>query len=209
MAGQAIIDRIDEALGSVSGLRDGSGTYAALLAEYEKVRKAKGRDAGLALLRDGVIGIAAARYRGAAGAGVELLTFEDRGVGFLFDMTFERTVLVHGFTRATAPNSRDQSYHKGAPRRDGYDKGHAFAHAQGGFEGGPNYFFQRAAVNRRLSDRGKLWRDIETHLASHAGMFAFVRLIYRRGSRDDVPHRVEYGLLNGASQFRAVVFPND
>jgi hypothetical protein len=38
------------------------------------------------------------------------------------------------------PNSRDQNYHRGFPGRTGFDKGHAMSHAQGGREGGPNYF---------------------------------------------------------------------
>ena len=85
---------------------------------------------------------------------------------------------------------------------------HAMAHAQGGFEGGANYFPQRAKMNRAIAPMGKLWRAIEMHLASNAGLLAFVRLIYAKGDTGITPREVEYGLLNGPDQFRAVLFSN-
>jgi hypothetical protein len=78
-----------------------------------------------------------------------------------------------------APNSRDTPYHQDYFRAsDDYDKGHVLSHAQGGLEGGPNYFKQKRSVNQWRSGAGNLWRDIETYLAANAGVFAFVRLIY-------------------------------
>ncbi len=203
---ETIFQRIDTAVGTVPGVTAGLPDYAALLANIERRRSA--RASRLASFKEGVIDIVAACYRGSVEREIELLEFSDGAFAFLFDSTLERTVLVHGLSRSTPPNSRDSSYHRGYPARPGYEKGHAMAHAQGGREGGPNYFPQRAALNRRLSARGQLWRDIETWLAGNAGVFAFVRMIYRRGDIGDVPAQLEYGIMNGARQFRAVVFSN-
>jgi hypothetical protein len=201
----AIIHRIDRALAELPQIGPGLGDYAALVAEFERW----GADeAAFVMLRGELIDLAAARYRGSSDGPIELVEFNDGAFEFLFDRALERTILVHGFSRAVPPNTRDASYHRGFPGRPGYDKGHAMAHAQGGREGGPNYFPQLASSNRRLSDIGNLWRDIETYLARNAGVFAFVRLLYDRGNGGVVPDRVEYGLLDRTNQFRAVVFPN-
>jgi len=124
----------------------------------------------------------------------------------LFDVANERTVLMHGLSRQAPPNSRDTSYHRGFPGRAGFDKGHAMSHAQGGREGGPNYFPQAARVNRRLSPAGALWRDIESYLAGQPGLFCFVRLVYPVGSSTDVRSEAEYGVAAGG-QFRVGDLP--
>jgi hypothetical protein len=81
------------------------------------------------------------------------------------------------------------------------------SHAQGGREGGPNYFPQAPRVNRRLSSLGALWRDIESYLAANPGLFCFVRLAYPRGTSTDVPAEVEYGIM-AEGQLRTAIFPN-
>lgn len=81
------------------------------------------------------------------------------------------------------------------------------SHAQGGREGGPNYFPQTPRVNRRLSPLGALWRDIESYLAANPGLFCFVRLAYPPQTSTDVPAEVEYGVM-AERQFRTVIFPN-
>jgi hypothetical protein len=101
---------------------------------------------------------------------------------------------MHGLSQSALPNSRDRNYHRGLPGRAGFDKGHAMSHAQGGREGGPNYFPQAPRVNRRLSPLGALWRDIESYLAANPGLFCFVRLAYPRVTSTDVPDEVEYGV---------------
>jgi hypothetical protein len=203
-----IIARIDEALQTIEGLSTGYSEYSPLLKEFDK---AGGGAQARATLRERIIDLSARRYRRYVTRKVELLTFNDGAYDFLFDYTLERTVLIHGVTKSAAKNSRDESYHKGYPSRGGYDKGHGMSHAQGGQDGGPNYFYQQPWVNRRLpkvSLIGGLWRDIKTYLAANAGTFAFVRLMYNRSNKGDVPNAVEYGLLNGDAQFRAVIFPN-
>ncbi len=165
--------------------------------------------AARANLQGDFVGLTARRYRRATGRSVELFLFSDGANQCLFDATNERTVLMFGNTVAVAPNSRDTSYHKGFPiAGPGDDKGHALSHAQGGLEGGPNYFKQNQLVNRRLSAVGHLWRDIETYLSANAGLLAFVRLLYARGNATERPNEVEYSLLNGKRQFRSVIFPN-
>jgi hypothetical protein len=141
-----------------------------------------------------VVDVAAKLYRDQASPPVELLEFSDGAFDVLFDAAHELTILMHGLSQSTLPNSRDRNYHRGFPGRAGFDKGHAMSHAQGGREGGPNYFLQAPRVNRRLSPLGAPWRDIESYLAANPGLFCFVRLAYPRETSTDVPAEVEYGL---------------
>ena len=134
-----------------------------------------------------------------------LVAYFDLGFVVLLDRCFHKNSANHS-NPPTRRNHRGWAY--GPRAGDGYDKGHALSHAQGGLEGGPNYFKQKRGVNQRRSGAGTLWRDIETHLAANAGVFAFVRLIYRPGETGEMPFEPEYGILNGPGQFRAVIFPN-
>jgi hypothetical protein len=204
----SVFDRIDRELSSSTVVRTGISAYATILRNHERTAK---RDRAMAdrELEEAVVDLAARLHRRASGQGTELLMFGDGANDCLFDATNERTVLMYGRSKTTPANSRDSAYHQGYPRAgDGYDKGHALSHAQGGLEGGPNYFKQKRSVNQRRSAAGHLWRNIETYLAANAGVFAFVRLIYRRGEMGEMPFEVEYGILNGTGQFRAVIFPN-
>jgi hypothetical protein len=203
-----MIARIDAALKSDDGLQEGISAYAALLDRFERDARTDPVSARTNLQGD-FIGLTARRYRRAAGRDVELYLFSDGANQCLFDTTNERTVLMFGTTRTVVPNSRDTNYHRGFPIAGaGYDKGHVLSHAQGGLEGGPNYFKQNRLVNRRLSAAGNLWRDIETYLSANAGLLAFVRLIYAPGDKGERPVEVEYSLMNGKGQFRSVIFPN-
>lgn len=201
----SIVDRIDQDLAWVAGIKSGVSAYAYVLDRYNRRHRTRGARRWLI---DQIVDLAAYEYRRSVGRKVELLTFSDGAFQCLFDYTLERTILMYGDTRETEANTRDNAYHRGYPRREGMDKGHAMAHAQGGLEGGPNYFPQAAALNRGRHDAGKLWRAIETYLAANAGLFAFVRLIYAPGNAGDTPGEVEYGLLDNVSQFRSVIFPN-
>lgn len=204
----SVFDRIDRDLSSSTVVRTGMSAYATILRNHERLAK---RDRAVAdrQLAEAVVDLAARLHWRSSGPATELLMFSDGANDCLFDATNERTVLMYGRSKATPANSRDSAYHQGYPRAgDGYDKGHALSHAQGGLEGGPNYFKQKRGVNQRRSAVGHLWRDIETYLAANAGVFAFVRLIYRPGETGERPLEVEYGILNGAGQFRAVIFPN-
>ena len=202
-----LIARIDAALGSNPAVRSGYSAYAALIATYDKAAPANVGQARDDLI-EGMVSLAADTYAAEVG-GAELFTFSDGANQCLFDCKHERTVLMWGVSRTVPANSRDDAYHGGYPRAgDGYDKGHALSHAQGGLEGGPNYFKQRVLVNRRLSATGHLWRDIETFLAANAGLLAFVRLIYANGDTGEKPVNVEYDVLAGPGQFRSVIFPN-
>jgi hypothetical protein len=201
-SGSSIDTIIDRELGRNHEIRSGFAAYADLLDEY---RRTGNRLRLLSRLLDQ----AAFAYRQAGQADAVLLRFNDGGASFLFDTVRERAVLVWGLSQTTAPNSRDDDYHRGFPRAgDGLDKGHAWSHAQGGKEGGPNYFRQARRLNQAISPNGKLWRAIEGHLASNAGLFAFIRLIYAAGNNGDKPDEVEYGVLSQSGQFRAVIFPN-
>jgi hypothetical protein len=193
---------IDRELGTNPELRSGMAAYADMLAGFQQSGDAH------ALLH-GILDHAAMEYIKAGVPDAQLVTFNDGAADMLFDGRHERTVLVWGTSVSTAPNSRDSAYHAGYPRAgDDLDKGHAWSHAQGGLEGGPNYFRQARRLNQARSDNGRLWRAIETHLATNPGLSAFVRLIYRPGNVSDRPDEVEYGIMPASGQFRAVIFPN-
>lgn len=203
-----ILDRIDTALATNPSLRSGLPAYAGLIAAFE-TDAARDPAQAAETLTDQMVALAAETYRGSTQGATELLRFFDGANMCLFDLAHQRTVMMWGISRTVAPNSRDTGYHAGYPRAgDGYDKGHALSHAQGGLEGGPNYFKQKATVNRRLSPDGNLWRDIETFMAANAGLRAFVRLIYLPENTSEKPDNVEYSILTGRYQFRSVIFPN-
>lgn len=200
---RSLIARIDQAFADLPGIRPGAEPYLHRLAE----RGWPGDELRQESLRQVVVDVAAELYRDQADPPVELLEFSDGAFDVLFDAAHELTILMHGISRSTPPNSRDGSYHRGFPGLAGFDKGHAMSHAQGGREGGPNYFPQAPRANRRLSPAGALWRDIESYLAATPGLFCFVRLAYPRGTSTDVPIEVEYGVM-AEGQFRTVIFSN-
>lgn len=200
-SGAGIAPIIDRELGRNPEIRSGTAAYAHMLGAWQRTGD------GVRLL-DRILSYAARRYREAGAPRAALVTFNDGAADFLFDPERERVVLVWGTSRVAAA-ARDSAYHAGYPRAgDGLDKGHAWAHAQGGREGGPNYFRQARRLNQARSDNGKLWRAIERHLAANAGLSAFIRLIYASGNDGDRPDEVEYGILPASGQFRAVIFPN-
>ena len=140
---------IDRELGRNPELRSGVSAYSELLRTYQKSRDKQ-------QLSLGILDQAAREYRKGGVPQAELVTFSDGAVDFLFDLTCERTVLVWGVSRTVAANSRDDAYHAGFPRAGkGLDKGHAWSHAQGGREGGPNYFRQARRLNQARSNNGK------------------------------------------------------
>jgi hypothetical protein len=196
------MERIDQALVELSEIRSGAEPYSRGLLEADA-----GDPPVTDVLREVVVDVAAGLYRQEVGPPTELLEFSDGAFDVLFDAAHELTVLMHGLSRSTPPNTRDDSYHRGFPARAGFDKGHAMAHAQGGREGGPNYFPQASRINRRLSPLGNLWRDIESYLASNPGLYCFVRLAYPAGVSTDVPVEVEYGVA-AEGHLRVIVFPN-
>jgi hypothetical protein len=202
-AGRSLIARIDQAFADLPEIRPGMEPYLRRLAE----RGWPGGEPPQESLRQVVVDVAAKLYGDQASPPVELLEFSDGAFDVLFDAAHELTILMHGLSQSTLPNSRDRNYHRGFPGRAGFDKGHAMSHAQGGRDGGPNYFLQAPRVNRRLSPLGALWRDIESYLAANPGLFCFVRLAYPRETSTDVPAEVEYGVM-AERQFRTVIFPN-
>jgi hypothetical protein len=198
-----VIARIDQAFVDLPEVRPGIEPYLRRLAECGWPEGVPPQES----LRQVVVDVAAELYREQADPPVELLEFSDGAFDVLFDAAHERTILMHGLSRPAPRNSRDQNYHRGFPGRAGFDKGHAMSHAQGGREGGPNYFPQAPRVNRRLSSLGALWRDIESYLAANPGLFCFVRLAYPRGTSTDVAAEVEYGIM-AEGQLRTAIFPN-
>ncbi len=207
MSGQ-IFQRIDQELASSRVVKSGLSAYADIAGDYDRLVK-RNRAKATSELVDEVVDLAARLHWQSSGKNTELFEFSDGANNCLFDLTNERTVLMYGMSKKTEANTRDNEYHRQYPRAGyRYDKGHALSHAQGGLEGGPNYFKQRRIINQRRSAAGHLWRDIETHLAQNPNVFAFVRLKYRRGDKGEKPFEVEYGILGGPGQFRVVVFPN-
>ncbi|MFF5296023.1 hypothetical protein [Paractinoplanes globisporus] len=200
--GERLVERIDRALAELTEIRSGAEPYLRRLREFHA-----GDPPTVEQLREVIVDVSADLYRAEVEPPTHLLEFSDGAFDVLFDAAHELTVLMHGLSRLTPANTRDNNYHRGFPARAGFDKGHAMAHAQGGREGGPNYFPQAPRVNRRLSPLGGLWRDIESYLAATPGLYCFVRLAYPVGVSTDVPAEVEYGVAVDG-QFRVVVFPN-
>jgi hypothetical protein len=199
---ERLVERIDRALVELTEIRSGTEPYLRRLREIHASDPPTAKQ-----LCDVVVDVSADLYRTEVDPPTNLFEFSDGAFDVLFDAEHELTVLMHGLSRLTAANTRDNNYHRGFPARAGFDKGHAMAHAQGGREGGPNYFPQAPRVNRRLSPLGGLWRDIESYLAATPGLYCFVRLAYPAGVSTDVPAEVEYGVA-ADGQFRVVVFPN-
>jgi len=86
-----------------------------------------------------------------------------------------------------------------------YDRGHFISLRQGGVYD-VNLFPQRADINQGKSERGKVYRAMETKCVTEGGIFCFSRPIY-----DDetwVPCRLEYGLARDPSDYWIEVFPN-
>ncbi|MHA7061405.1 hypothetical protein [Azospirillum argentinense] len=209
---ETLASLIDNTLAGDTIDRSGMAAYASILDRYEKTQK-KDKVAAEHKLIDTMIRLAMKMHCRSLGKEVDFLVFSDGANECLFDADNQLTVMMFGKTREIAANTRDNAYHNGYPRAgDGLDKGHALSHAQGGLEGGPNYFRQLRSVNQGRSDAGKLWRAIETYLAANAGILAFVRLIYDQGVRNekasDQPTQVEYTVMAGRNQFRSVIFPN-
>ena len=202
-AARSLIARIDRAFIDLPEIRPGAEAYLCRLAESGWCEGVPPQGS----LRHVVVDVAAELYRDQADSPVELLEFSDGAFDVLFDAAHERTILMHGLSRSAPRNSRDQNYRRGLPGRTGFDKGDAMSHAQGGREGGPNYFLQAPRVNRRLSPLGALWRDIESYLAANPGLFCFVRLAYPCETPTDTPAEVEYGVMT-EGQLRTVIFPN-
>jgi hypothetical protein len=201
-SGVPIEQLIDREFGRNPELRSGAAAYAGMLQIFQMSGDAEE-------LLAGILKHATRQYLKVAEGFPDLVIFNDGAANFLFDISAGRTVLVWGISRSVAANSRDDAYHAGYPRAgDGLDKGHAWSHAQGGREGGPNYFRQVRRLNQARSDNGRLWRAIETHLAANAGLSAFIRLIYAKGNMTDRPNQVEYGIMPATGQFRVVIFPN-
>ena len=212
MAASPSLEELDERLmaGYRRNVRTGISAYAWVQQEYTRQMKTMPEQASAWLLAT-VQEYAGESYRvDVGGPVVSLLAFTDRGLNFLFDASADRVLLISAVSKATASGTRDNSYHAGAPRPPTrFDKGHGISHAQGGFEGGPNYFHQASTLNRSLSSNGKLWRSIERYMAANPGMPAFVRLVWGRGNPSDaMPREVEYVLIPKDGQIRSAVFPN-
>jgi hypothetical protein len=169
----------------------GAGPYLRRLAERDW---SGGTPPPQELLRHVVVEVASDLYREQADPPVDLLEFSDGAFDVLFDAAHELTILMHGLSRPTPPNSRDKNYHRAFPGRAGFDKGHAMSIIQGGREGGPNYFLQAPRVNQRLSPLGMLWRDIESYLAANLACSASCASLIHAGSRLKCPPRLNTGL---------------
>lgn len=203
---QPIETIIDREFGVNTQLRDGMSAYKTILDAYIL-------DKNDQKLTDSLLDHAGAVYRAAGRPLAPLYHFADvrqgHGIVFLFDMELERTVFVKSVSRSN-PGNRDKDYHDDYPSAGlGNDKGHAMSSAQGGFEGGPNYFGQAPRLNRGHSESGKLWRTIERYLAANSGLPCFVHLIYAYGNKGFHPDEMEYGLLSVDGQFRVAAFPNN
>lgn len=87
-----------------------------------------------------------------------------------------------------------------------YDKGHFICHGAGG-GGDWNLFPQLRALNRGWNDEGKLYRKMESYVATNTGTMFFSRPVYFDGSL--CPSLLEYGVLMPDRRVSWATFNND
>jgi hypothetical protein len=85
------------------------------------------------------------------------------------------------------------------------DKGHFVAHSLGG-DLDVNLFVQKREINRGWSQRGKIYRSMESHCFENPGTFFFSRPIYSDSSV--YPAMLEFGLLERTGELWVEVFEN-
>lgn len=85
------------------------------------------------------------------------------------------------------------------------DKGHFIAHSIGGGMQ-INLFFQKREINRGKSDRGKVFRRMETFCSQNPGTILFCRPFYNDGTSR--PNSFEYGIFQDRKTFWIEVFDN-
>lgn len=131
------------------------------------------------------------------------------------ELVCQRLVAVHGLSRSVdgkpRPASRLRGFPRGAASDPGvvdsvrHDRGHFVAHASGG-EQDINLFAQLTHVNRGWSPQGRVYRQMERHLAANPGTYFFLRPIYTGPT--DHPYLIEFGILVGGAEFRVERFEN-
>jgi hypothetical protein len=149
-------------------------------------------------------------------AGAELSEINLDFAVFIFDHVLERVTLAYAV-------SIEQLMKRDTGRMHGFpdpnvstrrilgekafraDNGHFLGHASGGILD-INLFPQRRELNRGWSAEGKEFRQMERFVAQHPGTFFYHRPIYD----DDtwVPHRLEYGVLEGDTEWQVKTFAN-
>ena len=154
-----------------------------------------------------------------------ILQFNEGGFEYLFDLSSEltangiipedqavedRLVVACGRSRPRCIK-RDRNRMRGflgsstEAFGDGYDKGHFIAHCIGG-NLDVNLFPQRREINQGLSDRGKVFREMEEYCLENPGTFCFHRPIYC--DRSWRPCQTEFGLLTAEKTFWIERFEN-
>jgi hypothetical protein len=148
--------------------------------------------------------------------GAELSEINLNFAVFIFDQLLERVTLAYAVS-AEQLMKRDTSRMRGFPdpnvsaerilgeKAFRADKGHFLGHASGG-ELDINLFPQRRELNRGWSEEGKEFRGMERYVAEHPGTFFYHRPIYN--DETWVPQLLEYGVLEGDTQWRVETFAN-
>lgn len=122
----------------------------------------------------------------------------------------ERTVAFYGFTSNEIANRKKNDYYMKYDLAKKWadpetDRGHFISHAIGG-DIYTNIFPQRRDINRGLSERGKVYREMERFLTKNQDTFCFSRPIYFDFS--ERPYLIEYGILNKNFDFWLETFEN-
>jgi hypothetical protein len=139
---------------------------------------------------------------------------------FLFDSQYnsieddfveDRVVVTYGFSKKSEvkrDSSRMAGYLKGAAwdwSDKDTDKGHFIGHSLGGSLD-QNLFPQKKDINRGHSERGKVYRKMESYCADNEGTFCFSRPIYCDFSTR--PFVLEYGVLKQDGTLWVELFDN-
>ncbi len=110
---------------------------------------------------------------------------------------------MRGRRRGSLP--KDWVEHPEECDSSGRDKGHFIAHAIGGGLD-MNVFSQPRALNRGISEQGKVYRLMERCCYDNAGTFCFSRPVYDDAT--SIPQWVEFGLLRDDGSLWVEVFEN-
>ena len=153
-----------------------------------------------------------ADYLGATAGQREVVEVVVDGFTYLYDSTTapaaheaaNRVVAVRGRSGGEH-GPRDTSRMRGHPNPNRVDRGHLVARAVGGGYD-LNLIPQDPKLNRGHSEPGKVWRELENHLAKNPGTEFFVRPTY--GDTSDYPTQLEFGVQLAGGEWRVETFDN-
>jgi hypothetical protein len=208
---------------AAAGSESGSGAAAPVAAKAATTAEAAGRPAGRGMhtarktpVSDSALPVSPTEwvdeYLAMSGETRDVREVNVGDITYLYDTTTSpssaepdnRVVAVYGRS-GESHGGRDRSRMAGFPNPNHVDRGHLVARlAGGGYD--LNLVAQDPALNRGHSEPGKVWRELERHLADKPGTAFFVRPTYQDNT--DYPSRFEFGVQLESGRWRVESFDN-